>query len=902
MNGFANRDQKGFDARGPPPLRPTITPRGPALVESYRQDGLDGFERERPRFNPLNPGRVQSSVLVDLQDPVQVHLLTETALLDSKEYEILSQEEVDDLKKQWQVLNQRIEQTRANLAIQSKYRDAAISMSKLYSPSRADGKRKSLLGHRHSGSIDAAREAEHELSTIQKKCEDLASELWALEKRAMEPQRRLLEHTAGILQLAHKTSKPTVPSPKGPLVNGVPASPESMYTTSNGRDSMDFLDEGIIFDEASLYRSFDLSSGFDGRIQPAIEIPTKSPIREQNKQLAEESERLREENRELRARTESLLSQINELGGSRSDQRALISDTEGKLESFNRQLRELIVAADPANNMNYQAPPSGQLEPGDMIGSHLDYLEGGLAALAEGQSDSVAVTGKLQILNTQIQGLLAQANPNQPPPPDASLGVDEQFGYLQNSLQMIEEDLRRAADAVGTNSADRQKTEQSEAVLMGLWDIIQSGYADMRQRKHDRRKARLDKGLEPDEADMSDGESFDPDEVYSLQAFSTKIQWLYTQATKLQEQKGVLKRQIKQQRELNSRSDSEKDEAIRTKTDELEEARILLQKAEKETDSTRAQLSRALQDLEEVQNNRTEESAAIDEAREQLRERNAKVASLEADTRNTQARLATAEANIQAITTQLQEASEAKDAADKAVKDKENELKAKEEELKAKEEELGQMMSMVAELKMEATLAKAELDGAYGSRKERAAEVAALHNSSESAKMQSRVHTLEKELKATAEDLTNVVKQSLESEKKIGELEGELDRARAEHSKIKEERDHMDEELEKRLREATSDLEERHESEIARLRREKEQILDDLDKERLRSASFPVSPGGTKTSFLTDSYRVGLRAERRKYEEQLRAEQMLRRKIEDELKALKRAQGPGKSPLSPSRK
>ncbi|KAI4867181.1 Up-regulated during septation-domain-containing protein [Hypoxylon rubiginosum] len=897
MNRFTGRSQNSFDAEAPPPLRPAISPRGPALVESYRQDSLNGFEREKPRYNPLNPERVQSSVLVDLKDPVQVHLLTETALLDSKEYEILSQEEVDDLKKHCQILNQRIEQTRSNLAIQSKYRDAAISMSKLYSPSRGDHTRKSLLGHRHSGSTEAAREAEHELNTIQKKCEELASELWALEKRAMEPQRRLLEHTAGILQLTHKsTNKTTTHSPKVPLVNGVPASPESMYTTSIGRDSisLDFLEDGFTFDEASLYRSFDQSDMFNDRTrQNTIEIPMKSPIREQTKQLTEESGRLREENRELRAQTDSLLSEINELRGQGSGQWKLISDTEGKLEDYNRQLREIIVSSDPARNGNYRAAPSGRLEPGDMIGSHLDYLGNGLVAIAEGQGNSLEVAEKIQALNAQIQEVLLGANLNHPPPPDVYLGVDEQLDYMQDSLRAVEEELRQALDATSVNSADKSKSEQFETVLMGLWDIIQSGYADIRQRKQERRKVRLEKGLEPDEEDVSDNESFDLEEPYSLSAFSTKIQWLYTQATKLQEQKGVLNRQIKQQRELNSRSDSEKDQALQDKIDELEEARATLHQADKETDSVRLQLSRALEDLEKLQHGRSEESTAIDEAREQLQERNAKIALLESSARDVQERLTAAEANVEAITAQLQEANDAKNAANKIVEDKENELKAK-------EEELHEMTGMVAEFKMEATLAKAELDGAYGSRKERAAEVAALHNNSESVKMLNRMNSLEKELEATAQDLADVVKQSLESEKKIGELEDELDRVRAERSRIKDEKDTMNEELEKRLHEATSDLEERLESETSRLKKEKEQLQDELDKERLGSARVPPSPGGpNKTSYLTDSYRLGLRAERKKYEEQLRAEQMVRRKLEDELRALKRAQGPGRSPLSP---
>src|SRR5271154_6361866 len=104
-------------------------------------------------------------MLLNVNDPIQVHLLVETALGDSKEFEILSPEEVDELKKQCRALSQRIDQTRQNLAIQSKYLDAAISMAKLYSSSdNADTRpkqRRSLLGSRGSNS-DQVKEADME--------------------------------------------------------------------------------------------------------------------------------------------------------------------------------------------------------------------------------------------------------------------------------------------------------------------------------------------------------------------------------------------------------------------------------------------------------------------------------------------------------------------------------------------------------------------------------------------------------------------------------------------------------------------------------------------------------------------------------------------------------------------
>jgi hypothetical protein len=34
-------------------MPPVVTPTGKALVEGYRKDILNGFEREKPRYNPV---------------------------------------------------------------------------------------------------------------------------------------------------------------------------------------------------------------------------------------------------------------------------------------------------------------------------------------------------------------------------------------------------------------------------------------------------------------------------------------------------------------------------------------------------------------------------------------------------------------------------------------------------------------------------------------------------------------------------------------------------------------------------------------------------------------------------------------------------------------------------------
>lgn len=762
----------------------------------------------------MNAERVQSSVLVDLKDPVQVHLLTETALLDSKEYEILSQEEVDDLKRLVQNLNQRIESIRANLAIQSKYRDAAISMSKLYSPSGA--KRKSLRGNRDNGGSQEAREAELERETIQRKCEDLATELWSLEQRLMEPQRRLLEHTAGILQLTHKTSKKGHTStPKAAMVNGVPASPESMYT-SNWRDSIEPPDDILFFDESSLYRSFDeMGLGGTQSGQANFEIPVKSPMRDQTKQLTEESDKLREEIAQLKQQA---------------------SGTEEKLGTLNNHLREIILSTDSAKNGDYMAPPSGQLEPGELIGSHLEYLEKALVVVGDSQSnaDDSKLLGGMYNLNIQVQDLLLlNGNPSHPAPPDASAAFDEQAAYLQDSLKAVDSQLQRASNLASSSSETKQRGDQIEAVLMGLWDIIQAGEADIRQRREDLKQSRLERGLQPEEEDSSDRELIDPSEKYSLGAFSTKVQWLYTQATTLKEQKDVLQRQIKQQRELNNKTDGEKDAVIREKEKELEQTREMLNQAENELDELRPHLDKVLSDLEkeravQMRNVSANETFMLD-AKVQVEERNAQIAQL-----NTQLKETTSKATQ--LEAELKQVNDAKTVADREVEERTKETKAKHEELE-------EMTSMLAQLKMEATLAKAELDGAYGSRRERAAEVAALANTSEQSKLQARVNELqpkvdqlEEELRGAVKDLKEVTKQGIDAESKIAELESELDQV------------------------------------MLTAHKEKEELQDQLDNARLGGdLGGPLSPGGRgNTSILTNSYREALRAERKKHDEILR--------------------------------
>jgi predicted nucleic acid-binding Zn-ribbon protein len=735
-------------------------------------------------------------MLLNVNDPIQVHLLVETALGDSKEFEILSQEEVDDLKKQVQSLTQRIEQTRQNLAIQSKYRDAAISMSKLYSPSHgskgSDGsekKRRSILGHRSTNSM---QEADAERFASERKCEELAAELWSLEKRLMEPQSRLLKHTAGILQMTHKGPKKMHKGANGTQQGGIPGSPESMYTYSNARSSMEPITDEMFFDERSLYRAadrLDAFGDFNGR-DSFGGPPAMSQAREHMQMIAK---------------------------------------TEEKLEDLNSRLREVIVKANPNRGSGYSLPPLARTnsdgkptETGDTLQSHLEYLEKSIATIGQEQSAAIRKQQEsdekfeetIEGMNREVHGLLLPYNESRQEPPQLTgIGLQKQLRYFQESIGEMEMEISRAGSK---NEGMQGNVEQMETVLMGLWDIIQSGEEEIRKRKQERRMTRSAQGL-ADEDDMSPDDDSDPNEPFSLQAFSTKVQWLYAQATRLKDQKKVLQRQIKQQRELNSRSDASKDAEMTQKIEELERTKNLLTRTEMDADAVREQLSLVMEKLDEArqqerlrdQSRANDESAAVRQAQEELDQRNTTISDLEEELQELkddhsisnaeiQGRISDSEARIAALTAELAAAATVQTSHQALVTEKERELEEKEKEMEG-------MNMKLAELQTEVTIARAELDGAYGSRAQRAAEVAAnpviqkeiddltkkntslaaeiaqlKEQGTSSKESDERLNTLKKELQETIEEYELMTKASIEWEKEREMLEGTIDKLRDE--------------------------------------------------------------------------------------------------------------------------
>lgn len=765
---------------------------------------------------------------------------------DSQQYEVLPIGETEDIKKQLALLSTRIEGTKRKLVLESKLRDAAQSLNRLHSANSRDSvlsasgnrHRRSAMGSRGSTS-ELLNKPEDDLVASTKKCEDLAQELWRLERRAQELQRRLLEHTAGVLQMAHKgyltedTPYPTTPN------------------NANGREMKHFLHEALDFDDHSFYQSLEtmLDLGYG-----------KGKVDSQD-------------------RTEEFARQTQ-----------LILETERRLEDLNQRLRDSITLASKQSH-HLPTPPArnsdDEGDPTDAVHDQLTYLEKGLeviqeinATLQNVKKSAHATEERLEDLNNQLHGMIArskeQGSPPYPLPPNVSgENSGAQISYLEQGLDIVEQTIQRLTDAIQGMSSraatHEEKSGQFETVLLGLWDILT---ADEAGTKKD--------GQTPDSP-----KSPSTYEHFSIQAISEKVQSLYARAKSLQEQKDILSRQIQQQRKLNSNSDAEKDAQFTDMTLELVQSKESMESLNREAKESRDKLALMVERLDELEQDavlrehqkETEESSTFQaekDARILTEERlNAELrAKHDAFQAEKDARIVTEErlnaelgakhdafqaerdARIEVeerLHSELQEKQdeiiklqeELQDFKDdynianaeslaklaqseKQIKDLSSQIRSLNEDLehhraceamlkesvehKTKEVEtahleLENIESDMIRLQTEVTVARAELDGAYGTRAQRAAEVAtnpaiqkelddlAAKNASlltelavlksqqentsgGNVEMAQRVQVLQRELSETIGEYEIMTKSSLEFEKEREQLEKVIDQLR----------------------------------------------------------------------------------------------------------------------------
>lgn len=674
---------------------------------------------------------------------------------DSHNFEILSFEEVEALKKERTLLSNRIEGTKRKLALETKLRDAAQSIGRLYSPPspRSSGEygANGTKSHRRSrgifgrnGPSEILDKSDSELAMSQRKCEESAQELWKLERRSQHINQRLLEHTAGVLQLTHKGMKKT---PKG----------------ADARASGSVYD-GHQFDDRSLYRTPEHldNYGIKGRVELNGPTQPTEAVQATQRRLQELSERMC--NMMIQANPDEFVDPPPELHDDASaDSTAAIEAQLAYLDNGLHSLRSRPTVAMTTGN------PTSQTE----------------GAWKE----------QLTVVNNRVQAIVDQLglsrSPTLPPPPAASdgEGLENQLSYLQTGV----EGLASRVDGLLEQKSILSTQIQQQRQLNSKSDAERDAHvADLTEQLAHARKdleSRSERELDSDAIAERDAHIADLTEQLSRARNDLKL---------LSERESA--------RELDAGTIAERNAHIADLTEQLTRARDDLEHSEREGKAARGELAVLTEQLEAMRH----DGSTLDEVKASLVQAEGEIARLqsvieslhgEADSRAEEMREARdrAEQEVAHLEASIQQI---RSESDERVKEAIDQRAQAEESANRIQSEMTELEGEVVRTTTELTMVKAELDGAYGTRAQRAAEVAAnpeiqkeidalrtrnielteqlagLKGQPGGRDLQQRADTLEKELRETLEDYEVMTKASIEFEKERERFEGVIDNLR----------------------------------------------------------------------------------------------------------------------------
>ncbi|KAF3905410.1 hypothetical protein ABW21_db0208789 [Orbilia brochopaga] len=325
------------------------------------------------------------------------HLLVETAIFDSTGYDLLSHEELDQLKKEQPILVGRIDALRRKLLLETKVRDAARSLSRLHSPPHNAPPEffssTSLPGPSSLTSPDPTAPANAELNASVARCEEINADINNLDSRLRNIQLRLLRHTAGVLAATHHNNKLRYRN------SGDGAVPASSYHIFASKFVNPPLKQPAPedFDHRSLYRPSNSLGEFQ-TIQPDSAAGS-SPFAFPSNTQSYQSESI---NDATNTQTISLSANGRLTGQPETQENRDLFLINGKLADLNAMLEGMLSElgqplVTPYSDHNRQASESIRGSSDHTSGKRIDSLEQGLARLR------AAVLGSRSSANSSLR-------------------------------------------------------------------------------------------------------------------------------------------------------------------------------------------------------------------------------------------------------------------------------------------------------------------------------------------------------------------------------------------------------------------------------------------------------------------------------------------------------------------
>ena len=763
-----------------------------------------------------------------------MHLLVETAIIDSNEYEVLSFEEVEELKKEYKFLASRIDAAKRKLALESKVRDAALSLSRLYNKK---GKRRSLLGGN-----DVTQKTDEELIQSNQKVEQLVQELWGLNNRAVEIQRRLLQHAAGILGMTHQggirpqvsKGKATNPRPSmqgHPHVNGDEFDDRSLYRTSDNLDGI--VTNGVYTNRRLQNNRTSMRVESNGHGAPQLDPQVEHRLEQLNVNLrrflivstgVQEIPEVPQPTGDISGLHEqiTMLEEGIQFFQSQPPLQAHGNPTPEELEQKITTLWDMLVLGNEDNRTRRASTMNSKVNIGEED-SEEDGDAYGTAFSIEAFSYKVqSLYTKATKLRADRSSLLKELERQQ------QIAAEEREAFQQSTQSKDEEygievmKLEQEIDQLNETILSRDKDlTAANKELDTLTDEIRNIQEESRDREDERDQAREDLQIvqqelaslrhEVEERKRSDSQNRDNQDIATEQEMNARL----AVESKLKEKEAgeIALLEKLQEKEAALR---EKEEAEENLLGKLREKEMELMSRVEAEDALRAKLRAKADELADLQSKfgEIEEDLNIRKA-----EHDAAKAELETVIASTEARFRALEGDLE----QLKQAKAAAEAGHALTREQSEslglEIEQKDKQIEKMDIEMKELIEKVAQLSTEAVIAKAELDQAYGSKSQRAAETAAAARAAaarEAAKstaidpaflqeldelaiqnqslldeiaalkaangsiqnLEKRNQLLQAELNGMLQDFEGLTKQSIEFENERTQLEGVIDKLR----------------------------------------------------------------------------------------------------------------------------
>ncbi|BFZ57136.1 hypothetical protein PYCC9005_004186 [Savitreella phatthalungensis] len=139
--------------------------------------------RQSSRPSSKEPMGSTSATLVDEHDIIAMQILAANAAQDARFFPVLTMDEVERLEREQATLNNRLESATRKLAIEGKVREASSSLVRLHA----------------NNNQRLSRQAENQLTEATRKVDELATDVWRLQRRNGAIKHQLLEHAAGVM-------------------------------------------------------------------------------------------------------------------------------------------------------------------------------------------------------------------------------------------------------------------------------------------------------------------------------------------------------------------------------------------------------------------------------------------------------------------------------------------------------------------------------------------------------------------------------------------------------------------------------------------------------------------------------------------------------------------------------